>query len=295
MSDKRVILVHGGAWAVPDGEKEPHLDGVRRAVSAGWDVLSRGGSALDAVVEAVRLMESNPALNAGRGSVLNRDGEVEVDAGIMDGETLAAGAVASVQGVENPIELARKVMESTPHVMLVGPGAASFARHQGIATCDPTDLVVPRERSRWEATKKKACLQNPGDTVGAVACDEKGCVAAGTSTGGSLMKHPGRVGDSPVVGAGLYADNQLGAASSTGWGEGSIRVVLAHRAVSLISTTGSVVEAAREAISILETRTGGAGGVIIVDRNGTPGFHFNTPCMAHAYMKEGMPEPLVGI
>jgi beta-aspartyl-peptidase (threonine type) len=295
MNDKRVILVHGGAWAVPDGEKEPHLDGVRRAVSAGWHVLSGGGSALDAVVEAVRLMESNPALNAGRGSVLNRNGEVEVDAGIMDGDTLAAGAVASVQGVENPIELARKVMESTPHVLLVGTGAASFARQQGIATCDPSDLVVPRERSRWEAAKIGADLQNPGDTVGAVACDEKGCVAAGTSTGGSLMKLPGRVGDSPVVGAGLYADNQLGAASSTGWGEGSIRVVLAHRAVSLISTTGSASEAAREAIWVLESRTGGAGGVIVVDKNGTPGFHFNTPCMAHAYMKEELAEPFVAI
>jgi beta-aspartyl-peptidase (threonine type) len=294
MKNRRVILVHGGAWAVPDEEKGPHLEGVRRAVEQGWDVLSRGGSSLDAVVEAVRLMESNPALNAGRGSVLNLEGEVELDAGIMDGSTLAAGAVASVQGIENPINLARKVMESTSHVMLVGRGAVSFARQQGIATCDPSVLIEPRERARWEVARKQARRMDPGDTVGAVACDEDGHLASATSTGGSMLKLPGRVGDSPIVGAGLYADDQLGAASSTGWGEGSIRVAMAFRAVSLISSSG-VAKAAQEAIRILESRTGGRGGIILIDPEGNPGFHFNTTYMAHAYMKEGMPEPVAGI
>lgn len=294
MKNRTVVLVHGGAWAVPDEEKEPHLEGVRRAVAQGWDVVSRGGSSLDAVVEAVRLMESNPTLNAGRGAVLNLEGEVELDAGIMDGKTLAAGAVASVQGIENPIELARKVMESTPHVMLAGPGAVSFARQQGVSTCDPSVLIEPRERVRWKVAQKQARRLGPGDTVGAVACDEEGHLASATSTGGSLLKLPGRVGDAPIVGAGLYADDQLGAASSTGWGEGSIRVAMAFRAVSLIASSGAA-KAAHEAIRVLESRTGGRGGIILIDPEGNPGFHFNTPSMAHAYMRGGMEEPFVGI
>jgi beta-aspartyl-peptidase (threonine type) len=249
---------------------------------------------LDAVAAAVRLMESNPNLNAGRGSVLNQKGEVELDAAIMDGKALSAGAVASVQGIENPIDLARKVMACTPHVMLVGPGAVSFAREQGMPTCDPSDLIVPHERARWEEAKKKTNPPRPCDTVGAVACDGDGHVAAATSTGGSLLKIPGRIGDSPIVGAGLYADDELGAACSTGWGEGSIRIAMAFRAVSLIPAKGST-QAAREAIDILKARIRGHGGVILVDPEGTPGFHFNTPHMAYAYLKEGMTEPEVGI
>lgn len=292
----KVILVHGGAWAVPEGEKAPHLEGVRNAARIGWNVLSRGGSALDAVTDAVRLMESDPHLNAGRGSVLNQRGEVELDAAIMDGRKLAAGAVASLRGVENPIDVARKVMEQSPHVLLVGSGALEFARAQGLPTCDPEDLIVPRERERWENAKRTAATQKtPADTVGAVACDGEGHLAAATSTGGSLLKLPGRVGDSPVIGAGLYADDRLGAAASTGWGEGSIRVVLAYRAVTLIAGKSSAGEAAREAIDILSTRTGGEGGIILVDPEGNPGFFFNTPHMAWAYWRQGMSGPDVGI
>jgi beta-aspartyl-peptidase (threonine type) len=294
MNDKRIILVHGGAWAMPEGELEPHRDGVRKAAQTGWSVLSRGGSALDAVADAVRLMESNPNLNAGRGSVLNQKGEVELDAAIMDGKALCAGAVASVQGIGNPIDLARRVMTSTPHVILVGPGAVAFAREQGIPTCDPSELIVARERARWEEAQKKADSFRPCDTVGAVACDGDGHVAAATSTGGTLLKIPGRIGDSPIIGAGLYADDELGAACSTGWGEGSIRIAMAFRAVSLIPVKGPL-EAAGEAIRVLGRRTNGQGGVILVDPEGTPGFHFNTPHMAYAYLKEGMTEPEVGI
>jgi beta-aspartyl-peptidase (threonine type) len=226
---------------------------------------------------------------------LNQKGEVELDAAIMDGKTLGAGAVASVQGIENPIDLARKVMERTPHVMLAGPGAESFAREQAVPTCAPSDLIVPHERTRWEEAKKKANSPQPCDTVGAVACDGDGHLAAGTSTGGSMLKLPGRVGDSPVIGAGLYADDEIGAACSTGWGEGSIRIAMAFRAVSLISIKGSAQEAAREVIGILESRTNGRGGVILVDPQGNPGFHFNTPHMAYAYLKEGMTNPEIGI
>ena len=228
MKNKSTLLVHGGAWAVPEGEKEPHLEGVRLAVIAGWAVLSRGGSALEAVSEAVRVMERNPALNAGRGATLNAEGEVTLDAAIMDGKTLAAGAVASVRGVEHPVDLARRVMEHSPHVLLVGSGAVSFALEQGVTTCAPSDLVVPRERARWEKARKSrmpsgstAPFEAPiGDTVGAVACDKEGHIAAATSTGGCLLKLPGRVGDSPLIGCGLYADDLRGAAACTGWGEG---------------------------------------------------------------------------
>jgi beta-aspartyl-peptidase (threonine type) len=240
-------------------------------------------------------MESNPSLNAGRGSVLNQIGEVELDAAVMDGKSLAAGAVASVQGIENPVDLARRVMTSTPHVLLGGPGAESFAREQGIPTCDPSYLIVPHERTRWEEAKKKAeSSPHPCDTVGAVACDGDGHVAAATSTGGSPLKIPGRIGDTPIIGAGLYADDELGAACSTGWGEGSIRTAMAFRAVSLIPARGPA-EAAREAIGVLKARTRGQGGVILVDPQGNPGFHFNTPHMATAYLREGMIEPEIGI
>ncbi len=300
---RKIILVHGGAWAIPEIEEKPHLVGVREAALGGWEVLGKGGSALDAVSEAVRLMEDNPAFNAGRGATLNLEGEATLDAAIMDGRTLAAGAVASVRGVEHPIDLARRVMERSPHVLLVGSGAVSFAREQGLPTCAPTDLVLARERLRWEAARRKKIptgstshFEAPvGDTVGAVACDEEGHLAAATSTGGCLLKLPGRVGDSPLVGCGLYADDLMGAASSTGWGEGIIRVVLAHRALSILSLEGSASEAARKSIGILESRTGGRGGIILIDREGNPGFHFNTPHMAYAYVTEGMTEPVVGI
>ncbi len=286
---------------MPEGEKESHREGVRRAAIAGWAVISRGGSALDAVSESVRAMEADPALNAGRGATLNSEGEVTLDAAIMDGKTLAAGAVASVRGVEHPVALARQIMEQSPHVLLVGWGAVSFAREQGISTCAPSDLVVPRERARWEEAKKNqmpftAPFESQiGDTVGAVARDNEGHLAAATSTGGCLLKLPGRVGDSPLVGCGLYADDQRGAASSTGWGEGIIRVVLAHRAVDLMASQNDPSNAAREAIGILESRTNGRGGIILIDPEGNPGFHFNTPHMAYAYLRSGMAQPLVGI
>ena len=301
---KIAILVHGGAWGTPAGEVEPHRDGVARAARAGFGVLDRGGSSVDAVEDAVRLLEDDATFNAGRGAVLNQAGEVELDAAIMEGSTLRAGAVASVQGIEHPLELARRVMDRSPHVFLVGSGAVAFARSQGIATCSPSSLIVERERARWKKAKEFSEQQRqkvypvsfgPGDTVGAVARDSQGHLAAASSTGGSLLKLPGRVGDSPLVGSGLYADDRLGAATSTGWGEGIIRVVMARRAVEFLGSGVPAPEAARRAIGLLEMRTEGRGGIIIIAPDGSLGFAFNTPRMAHAYLTDGMNAPSVGI
>jgi beta-aspartyl-peptidase (threonine type) len=295
------ILVHGGAWATPDIELEPHRKGVHRATLNGFETLLSGGSALDAVQKAVEHMEEDSSFNAGRGAVLNVNGDVQLDAAIMNGDGLSAGSVACVSGVLHAIALARAVMDTSPHVMLVGDGAAEFALEVGIETCEPEALVVERERDRYERAKRLmkpgqlGGLAAPADTVGAVACDRDGHVAAATSTGGALIKRVGRVGDSPLVGCGLYADDRRGAASATGWGEGIIRIVMAHRAVDSLSKSVGPAEAAQQAVRLLESRTQGRGGIIVVDPNGEIGFAFNTPHMAHAYIAEGMTEPEVGI
>ncbi len=298
------ILVHGGAWATPKQEHDDHLKGVHRASMEGFEILLTGGSAVDAVQRAVEHMEADATFNAGRGAVLNIHGAVELDAGIMDGSTLEAGAVACLSGVLHAVALARKVMDSSPHVMMVGEGAHALALETGIETCEPDSLIEERERRRYEKAKAlgQADAQDqlggaatPGDTVGAVACDANGHVAAATSTGGSLLKRSGRVGDSPIVGSGFYADDRRGAASSTGWGEGIMRLALAHRAVQSLTSRIGATAAAQQAVRALESRTGGRGGIILVDPNGQLGFAFNTPCMAHAYINEGMTEPVVSI
>ena len=291
------ILVHGGAWATPGNERDPYLKGVHRAALVGFEVLLSSGTARDAVYRAVHHLESDETFNAGKGSVLNALGEVALDAAIMEGNALEAGAVASVSGVLHPIELAREVMNHSPHVLLVGQGAVDFAVERGIETCPPETHIVERERQRFERARKRppGALRQPSDTVGAVACDAGGHLAAATSTGGSLLKSPGRVGDSPLVGAGLFADNRRGAAASTGWGEGILRVVLAHRAVESMGKKLAPSEAAQQAIGVLESRTSGRGGIILVDPEGELGYAFNTPYMAHAYLTKGMTEPAVGI
>lgn len=314
------LIVHGGAWDIPDDEVEPHLSGCRRALAAGWDVLTDGRSALDAVEVAVRVMEDDPAFDAGAGSVLNRDGLVELDAAIMDGATLRSGAVAAVRGIRNPITLARRVLESEA-VLLVGRGAERFADTAGIERCADEDLIVPRERARWEELRRLAAyrtpdafqrppgevagqrgivsggdyapdqpglrIQHPGDTVGAVALDRYGNLAAAVSTGGTPFKLPGRVGDTPLIGAGLYADVQTGGCASTGWGESIIKVLLAKTATDFLGAGYAPVEAARAAIERLEQRVHGLGGVILLDARGRVGFAFNTPRMAYAYRVEG--------
>ena len=299
------ILVHGGAWATPESERDAHRKGVHRASMEGFEILLSGGSALDAVQRAVEHLEADPAFNAGRGAVLNSEGRVELDAGLMDGASLEVGATACVTGVVHPIALARGVMDSSPHSMLVGESATSLAEQLGLELCGPEDLVEERERERYRRAKRLArgggseadggTAPAPGDTVGAVACDKDGHVAAATSTGGSLLKLPGRVGDSPLVGSGFFADDRRGAASSTGWGEGIMRVVMAHRAVETMSKGIGPSEAAQQAVQALESRTGGQGGIIMVAPTGELGYAFNTPCMAHAYLSEGMTAPEVGI
>lgn len=303
MSPVKAILVHGGAWATPGAEIESHRGGVERAARVGFDVLRGGGSAIEAVIAAVRLMEQDPTFNAGYGAVLNQMGEVELDAAVMDGSTLRAGAVAAVKGIASPVELALRVMERSPHVLLTGEGARVFARDQGVPLCDPESLIVERERRRFQDAKgfskatahESALISGPSDTVGAVARDEHGHLAAAASTGGTLGKLAGRVGDTPLIGCGLYADDQRGAAASTGWGEGIIRVVMAQRAVDLVGSGRPPRDAASRAIALLKERTGGRGGIILVAPDGTLGFAFNTPHMAHAYLTDRLKDPVVGV
>lgn len=290
------IIVHGGAWDIPTELHADHLAGCRAAAEAGWELLMRGGTAADAVEAAVRILEDLPVFDAGRGSHLNADGVVELDAGMMDGKTLMAGAVASVKRVANPISLARRVLQESPHVFLVGEGAERFAQAAGLPLCDPESLIVPRERELWNRRRTEAEPQppaalfhsEPADTVGAVALDADGNLAVGNSTGGTFYKHPGRVGDTPIIGCGLYADNTLGAAACTGWGEQIMKTVLAKTTVDHIALLGSARDAAHVAIAYFEHRIGGLGGVICISPSGQIGFAHSTPYLAHAYRSDEM-------
>src|SRR5262249_34397024 len=221
------ILVHGGAGdsAHPDDSPEDAMRGCLAAARAGYEVLRRGGSSLDAVVAAAVVLVADPNFNAGTGSALNADGEVENDASVMEGQRLGAGAVASIRGVKNPIRLARLVMEKTPHVLLACEGAIRFAKDNGVALVDPKSMVTPRVLQKWRSGNHEL------GTIGTVAIDANGNVAAATSTGGTMGKMPGRVGDSPLIGSGTYADNLTGAGSATGMGEAIIKVVLTKFAV----------------------------------------------------------------
>jgi len=285
------IMVHGGAGALGPGEpelassatwSEPRLVGVRRACEAAWRLLERGGSALDAVEAAVRALEDDPAYNAGTGAALDAAGEVELDASIMDGESLRCGAVAVVKDVANPVTLARAVMERSPHVLLAGPGASAFAREVGIAPRENALLITTPQRARWEAARQGSPASGTG-TVGAVARDALGHLAAATSTGGTFMKRPGRVGDTALVGCGTYADDRLAAVSCTGQGERIIQLTLARHAADLVGRGLSAMDAAREAVRILETRVQGDGGLIVLGPTGGPGFARNTPAMSRAW------------
>lgn len=291
------IIVHGSAWKIAEETHADHLRGTRAAAQAGWEILLRGGSALDAVEAAVRLMEDDPTFDAGIGSVLNRVGEIELDAIIMDGRTLRLGAVAAVRGINNPVHLARVIMEDTDHNMLVGEGARRFAELKGIRLCAQAELTVPREVERYRQLQKTPnyhlsdmftpdTVPNPMDTVGAVAIDERGDIAAATSTGGVHFKMPGRVGDSPLVGSGAYADNETGGASATGHGESIMRVILSKTATDAIGRGMSAQEAADYAVEYMHKRVGGYGGIIIIDHQGRSAFAYNTPHMAVAWVDD---------
>jgi beta-aspartyl-peptidase (threonine type) len=285
-----VLLIHGGAWAIPDDMVEAHLNGVRNAMAAGWRVLERGGPALDAVEESVVVMEDDETFDAGRGSFLNRDGKVQLDALIMDGSTLRAGGVGCVERLRNPVRAARKILSDSPHVYFVAEGAERFAAEHGIPLCNNQDLIIPREVERLQEFQKRAAdskidLFAPTishDTVGAVALDQQGNIAAATSTGGTLNKAPGRLGDSSLIGCGCYADNQTAAASTTGWGEPIMKLVLAKWAADRVAS-GSLPEwVAAEAINYLKDRVNGHGGMILLDAQGRFGIAHNTPRMAWA-------------
>ena len=282
--------MHGGAWAIPDEMVEAHLDGVRAAMAAGWSVLNKGGSALDAVEEAVVIMENDEAFDAGRGSFLNRDGKVQLDALIMDGATLRAGGVGCVEHIANPVRAARKVLGESPHVYFVAEGAERFAQEHGIPLCENEDLIIPREierlRTLQSSTTKTEELFAPTishDTVGAVALDTSGNIAAATSTGGTLNKAPGRLGDSSLIGCGCYADNQSAAVSTTGWGEPIMKLVLAKWAADRVGSGNLPQWVAAEAMNYLKDRVNGHGGIILLDAAGRFGLAHNTPRMAWAY------------
>ena len=284
-----VLLVHGGAWDIPSDEITAHTRGVTRAARVGFDLLRQGAAALDAVEAAVTVLEDDETFDAGRGSFLTADGRVQLDALMMDGATLRAGAVACVERLKNPIQAARLVLERSPHVYFVGPGAEEFARQHGLTLIDNQELVIDRERERLHAAKARAqagiedqtFTGNQHDTVGAVALDLAGNLAAATSTGGTLNKTPGRVGDSSVIGCGGYADNRSAAASLTGWGEPIMKLVLAKWAVDRVPLLGPE-QAAEDAIAYLYSRLQGHGGMILLSPDGRYGIAHNTPRMAWA-------------
>ncbi len=278
-----VILVHGGAGKVAPDLVEARRVGVRQAALNGWQVLNRGGPAVEAVEQAVKALEDDPAFNAGRGSCLTRDGEVELDASIMDGKNLAAGAIGAVKRIANPVTLARAVMEAGRHILLVGEGAQRFAAEAGIEASDPEALVTARQRARWAALR--SANGEAHGTVGAVARDRAGHLAAATSTGGLPFKAPGRVGDSALIGCGTYADDRLGAASCTGDGEAIIKLVLARSALDLLRPDDGPMDAAKRAVDLLTARTGADVGIILLDPRGRVGYARNTAQMTCAFIR----------
>lgn len=290
-----ILVVHGGAWAIPDDMVDAHIAGVRQAVAAGWQVLERGGSALDAIETAIVVMEEDETFDAGRGSFLTSDGRVQLDALMMDGATLRAGGVGCVERIRNPIRAARLVLDESPHVYLVAEGAERFAQQHGIRLCMNQDLVIEREIERLREAQAQAAAGKPAeffaehDTVGVVALDEGGNIAAATSTGGTLNKTPGRVGDSSLIGCGCYADNESAAVSTTGWGEPIMKLVLAKWAADKVLEGAAPERAAWMAISHLEIRLAAHGGIILLDANGRYGIAHNTPRMAWA-VKSGLQE-----
>ena len=284
------LIVHGGAWDIPAAAVPDCRGGICHALEAGRQVLARGGAAMDAAEAAIIVLEDDVTFDAGTGAHLNRDGRVQLDAIIMDGTTLEAGAVAAVERVKNPIRLARKVLESSEHMMLVGAGAELFARENGIALCDPSELVIDRERVAWQSCREtnhasEFHFGHKHGTVGAVARDTHGRIAAATSTGGTCCKFPGRVGDSPLIGCGCYADAEAGGVSCTGHGEAIMKIVMAKMAADLLRNGSAPDAAVNECIQFLARRTHATGGLILLDPAGRPAAAFNTPSMAYGYLQ----------
>jgi beta-aspartyl-peptidase (threonine type) len=298
------LVLHGGAGVIDRKSVTPEKEAEYRtklteAREAGYAVLQRGGTALDAVIATITILEDSPLFNAGQGAVLTADGTCELDASVMDGRTQAAGAVAGVRHIKNPITLARAVMEKSPHVMLSSDGAEQFARQQG-HTLVPNEYfqTAPRREQlekakQREAAKKSVRLESPEEshlrritrygTVGCVALDQAGNLAAGTSTGGMTNKKFGRIGDAPIIGAGTYADNATCAVSATGWGEFFIRVGVARDIAAQVEYKGAGLAAAAAATLAKVARLGGDGGVIAINRQGQVTMPFNTTGMYRGF------------
>ena len=283
------LIVHGGAWDVPDALIERCRRGALRAVERGWTVLESGGTAVDACEQAIVELEEDPVFDAGIGSHLNRDGIAQLDAIIMDGATLNAGAVACVERIRNPIQLARIVMQKSRHVLLCGYGAEQFASENGFPLCDPSIFRVEAEVVRWRDWRERM------GTVGAVALDAAGNLASGTSTGGTFFKHPGRIGDSPLIGCGCYADNEGAAVSSTGHGEAIMKIVGAKMINDLVAAGHSPQEAAELAVANASRRTLGRVGFIVVDRRGRIGSAFATNNLVRASRTSSSPDFVVAV
>lgn len=265
---------------MPAAQRSRRQQGLERAFAAAWAILQQGGTALDAVVHATVEMENDPEFNAGVGSCLNQDGEVEMDASLMEGTTCRAGALGAVRHLRNPILVAKALLEEGRHVLLVGDGAERFAHARGFLSVSRAELITERQLRRWQATH----TPDEVGTVGAVALDRAGRVAAATSTGGIFNKHPGRVGDSAIIGAGTYADDTLGAGSATGDGEAIIRATLTRTAVEYLRDGRDPSRAAQAALTFLQRRTRGEAGVILLDAFGRVGYAYNTPTMSLAFL-----------
>jgi len=292
------LIVHGGAWDIPDEAVASCKQGCRNALDAGWSILVKGGSALDAIEAAIVVLEDDPVFDAGYGSHLNADGKVECDAVVMDAATLRAGAAAALKRIKNPIRLARKIWDDCPHMMLVAEGAERFAQNSGLPLCDPAELISEAEQAAYLRCREDqhAAIHHRGHeqgTVGAVAMDRDGRLFAATSTGGTCCKLPGRVGDSPLIGCGCYADCEAGGVSCTGYGEAIMKIVMAKTAVDFLRRDPLKSEkdrsaakcAAEDAVRLLARRGQGTGGLILLDRSGDPAWAFNTPRMAYGYVQ----------
>ncbi|MBO2011294.1 isoaspartyl peptidase/L-asparaginase family protein [Hymenobacter negativus] len=294
------LVIHGGAVTMKPGELSPEeeaaqREGLAQALQAGWEILHRGGPALDAVEAVVRSLEDNEHFNAGRGSGLTQQGEVRMDAAIMDGRNLQAGAVSAVPYVQNPISLARAVMQRSPHVCLSETGALELALEQGLAVKPPSYFLTEKTQQQWLEIVQQEGTEAMHDTVGAVALDQAGNLAVATSTGGIEGQLKGRVGDSPILGGGTYASNDSCAVSCTGDGEVIMRGALAHEVYALVKYQGLPVAAAcQAALQLRDDELKGDKGMIAIDKDGNIALEFNTNLMRRAY-RVGDGEPVVAM
>lgn len=288
MSATPVVVVHGGAGDVPEDRRAEHAEGCRVAAAEGLRALRETGSALDAVVRAVEVLEDDPKYNAGTGACLTAEGTIELDASLMEGAGRRAGAVCALPPFRSPIRIARAVLEEGRHVLYAGEGAARFALEHGFERADPAAMTTDKARARLEAyLAGRAKSAWAGGTVGAVACDARGRVAAATSTGGMVGKRIGRVGDSPILGAGTWADDAAGAGSATGVGEAIMRFLLTYEVCARLRAGTSAQAAADDAIARFGDEVAGSGGLIVVDVRGGVGIARNTATMSWAVAREG--------